>query len=85
MYYLYILLGNKENWHYIGITDNLERRLIEHNSGKVKSTKPYRPYKIIYTETFDSKTLARKRELFLKKTAKARIELFSNLPPSSSG
>ncbi|MBI5733830.1 MAG: GIY-YIG nuclease family protein [Candidatus Kerfeldbacteria bacterium] len=79
MYYLYVLLGSKKNWHYIGSTDNVERRLLEHNKGKVKSTKPHRPLKIIYTETYSSRTLARKKESFLKKTAKARIELFNQL------
>ena len=79
MYYLYILLGSKKNWHYIGSTDNVERRLLEHNKGKVKSTKAYRPLKVIYTEAYSNRMLARKRELFLKKTAKARIELFNNL------
>ncbi|MEW6194660.1 MAG: GIY-YIG nuclease family protein [Bacteroidota bacterium] len=39
MYTVYILLSEKDHKRYIGFTDNLERRLSEHNSGLVKSTK----------------------------------------------
>ncbi len=84
MYYLYILLGTKPNWHYIGSTDNLKRRFKDHNAGKVKSTRPYRPLKIIHIEEYESRTLVRKRETFLKKTAKARVELFKSIMPLSS-
>ena len=76
MYYLYILKSIAHNWHYIGITANLENRLAEHNSGEVKSTKAYKPLNLIYTETFINKMTARKREIHLKKNAKARKELF---------
>ena len=43
------------------MTSDLNRRLNEHNSGKVKSTKNRRPMKLIYTEEFDSKEDAMKR------------------------
>ena len=39
---------------------------MEHNRGGTKSTKPYRPWNIIYTETFNSKPDAAKREWYLK-------------------
>ena len=79
MYYLYILRSEQKNWKYIGITDNLTKRLQEHNAGKTKSTKPYRPFVIIYTEKFESKTEARVREIFLKKNFKAREEIYKGL------
>lgn len=66
MYTVYILLSEKDNKRYIGFTDNLERRLIEHNSGKVKSTKNRRPLKVIYTEEYSSKTEALRREKQIK-------------------
>ncbi len=66
MYYVYILESEKSGRHYIGSTANLERRLAEHNEGKVKSTKRYRPWKIIYTEEFSTKTEALKRERKIK-------------------
>jgi putative endonuclease len=79
MYYLYVLKSLTKDWHYIGSTDNTEKRLKEHNSGKTKSTKAYRPFIIAYTESFHSKTLARKREIFLKKNFKAREQIFRSL------
>ncbi len=46
MFTVYILLSEKDNKRYIGFTHNLERRLTEHNSGKVKSTKNRIPLKV---------------------------------------
>jgi len=43
MYYTYILTSKKNGRHYYGSTQNLSERLKKHNSGKVKSTKGYRP------------------------------------------
>lgn len=79
MYYLYILKSLSRNWHYIGSTSNVSERLAKHNFGGVKSTKPYRPLKLIYQETFTTNKEARKREIFLKRTTKARIELLEGL------
>ena len=66
MYHVYILESIKYNKLYTGFSDDLESRLKKHNSGSVRSTKAYKPYKIIYTECHQDKTSARKRELFLK-------------------
>ena len=66
MYFVYILESLKNGRHYIGSTANLSRRLSEHNDGKVKSTKHYRPWKIIYTEEFPSKNEALQRERKIK-------------------
>ncbi len=79
MYFLYILKGKKENWHYIGSTSDITNRIHEHNAGEVRSTKTYRPLTLAYQEEFNSKSEARKRELFLKKTARARKELFEKI------
>lgn len=76
-WYLYVLASLKSPRHYIGITSDLENRLSKHNQGGVRSTKPYRPWQMVYTEKFANKTDARKREIFLKKTAKARQETFA--------
>jgi len=51
---------------YIGYSEDLEERLNSHNSGKVRSTKAYKPYSVVFKEEFENKTEARKRELFLK-------------------
>jgi putative endonuclease len=67
MHYVYILRSLKDGKQYIGNTDNLERRLDEHNRGSSKATKNRRPLKIIYKEEFSNKTEAIKRERQLKK------------------
>ena len=54
-YFVYIFTSLKDSKRYIGMTSDLNRRLNEHNSGKVKSTKNRRPLELIYTEEFTSK------------------------------
>lgn len=67
MHYVYILLLNNKNL-YKGTTENLKRRIKEHNSGKVESTKHKRPIKLIHYETYLLKSDAERRERFLKTT-----------------
>jgi len=66
MYYAYILKSLKCERHYYGHTDDLQDRLKRHNQGKVRSTKAYRPWKIIYYETFPTRSEAYRREMFFK-------------------
>ena len=66
MFYIYILLSQKDNKRYIGFTNNLDRRIEEHNSGRVKSTKNRIPLRLIYSEEFMNKTDAMKREKEIK-------------------
>ncbi|KAF0152590.1 MAG: excinuclease ABC subunit C [Ignavibacteria bacterium] len=51
---------------YIGFTNDIEKRLTQHNSGLVTSTRHRRPLNLIYSETFESKTDAMKREKEIK-------------------
>jgi len=66
MYFVYAIKSLKRNYLYVGLTNNLERRLNEHNAGYEKTTKAYLPFKIVHWETFETRILARKRERFLK-------------------
>ncbi len=66
MYFVYALKSDFRNYIYVGITDNIERRLHQHNTGKNKTTKPYSPFTIILLEEKESRIEARKREIFLK-------------------
>lgn len=66
MYYTYILFSEKDEKRYIGSTNNLEKRLIEHNKGLVRSTKNRIPLKLIYSEFFFEEKEARKREHYFK-------------------
>ena len=54
-YFVYALYSSKYDQLYIGHSDNMQRRFDQHNKGKVISTKPYIPYKIIYTAECASK------------------------------
>ena len=76
VYFVYIIQSLKKDWKYIGSTNSIEKRLLFHNSGITKSTKPYRPLKLIYSESFETLTEARKRENFLKKNFKAREAIY---------
>lgn len=67
MYYVYILQTEyNEGELYVGCTNDLKRRIVEHNSGKVKSTKKKIPYILIYYEAFLDRRDAFERERFLK-------------------
>jgi len=66
MKYFVYMLENQKGRHYIGITTDLDRRLAEHNSGGAKSTKPFGPWKMIYSEVFETRSEACKREWHLK-------------------
>ena len=65
-YVVYVLKSIKDNFHYIGHSHDLEKRLKTHNKKKVRSTKGHAPFKIIYTETFSTRSEAFKREMYLK-------------------
>jgi putative endonuclease len=65
-FYTYILISEITGRRYFGSCEDIEKRLKYHNAGKVRSTKAYRPYRVLYYETFESKSDALKREKFFK-------------------
>ena len=66
MYYVYVLRSEVDGRLYKGMTNDVKRRIKEHNSGKHKSTGPYKPWMLVYYEEYSSRVEARKRECFLK-------------------
>jgi putative endonuclease len=68
MFFVYILESTMNGRWYIGSTSDIKKRLEKHNQGGVKSTKPYKPYKLIYKEEHDSKEKAVKREYQIKRS-----------------
>jgi putative endonuclease len=68
MYYVYVLLSQKDSKFYIGFTNNLKRRMKEHNSGKNISTKSRQPLRLIYYEAHLSEIDAERREGYFKTT-----------------
>lgn len=69
MIYVYCIKSMKKKYRYVGITNNLERRLGQHNQGYNIITKPYAPFEIILKEQYADYKEARKREKFLKSGA----------------
>jgi len=65
-YYVYAIKSLIRSYIYVGLTNSIERRLDQHNKGKNRSTKPYKPFELIYTETFKTRTEARNKEIYLK-------------------
>jgi len=65
-YYTYILKSKKDNKLYTGFTNDLRKRLLQHNTGKSLYTKGRGPFEIIYYEACLLEEKARSRELFLK-------------------
>jgi putative endonuclease len=66
MFYTYVLLSLVDNKLYIGWTNDLKNRLMEHNLGKVNSTKTRIPLKLIYYEACLDEKSAILREKQLK-------------------
>ncbi len=67
MFYAYILKSMTQNRYYYGSTSDLNRRINEHNSGRVKSTKARRPCELHYYEAYRTRSEAQRRERFFKK------------------
>ena len=66
MYFTYILYSAKLDKYYIGSTDNLERRLKEHNRGKSNFTRTGIPWSLVYSETYETRQEAYHREMKIK-------------------
>ncbi len=61
MFYVYAIRSLVRNYIYVGLTNNVERRLKEHNQGENRSTKAYRPFVLILREVFTNRVEARKK------------------------
>ena len=65
MFYVYILL-NPQGKIYIGQTSHIKERLIEHNETGHGYTAKHRPWKLVHSEQFQSRSQAMQREKYLK-------------------
>jgi len=65
MYVVYIVRCSDSSL-YVGITNNLRKRLVEHNQGRTPFTKNRRPIKLVHQERFNSRKEAAKREKEIK-------------------
>ncbi|MCF8264867.1 MAG: GIY-YIG nuclease family protein [Melioribacteraceae bacterium] len=67
LFFTYILRSKKSDRFYIGSTNNLERRVNEHNAGQTHSTRSGKPWELVYSKEFDSKIEATQFEMKIKK------------------
>jgi putative endonuclease len=65
-YYAYVLQSEVTGTFYYGHSIDLDNRVKKHNLGKVRYTKPKRPWKLVYSEPFETRSEAYRRELFFK-------------------
>ena len=80
MYYAYVIKGIDNDFYYKGHCEDIQKRLTQHNTGMTESTKGYRPFKIVYSENFETRDEAIKREKYFKSAAGRRY-LKSKLVP----
>jgi len=73
MFYIYILQSKGCDELYIGYTNDLKKRVEEHNRGKNISTKRYLPWSLIYYEACTNEKDAKRREKYLKTTQGRRF------------
>jgi len=73
IFFVYVLLSKRDGKFYTGFTSYLEKRLEEHNSGKVFSTKCRVPFELIYYEACVCIEDATQREKYLKTTYGKKI------------
>jgi putative endonuclease len=77
MWYVYILYNEEANKYYIGITNDLEKRLIKHNSGKgAKTTRMFKNWYYVYYLTLPNKSSSLKKEYELKQLTRKQKEDF---------
>lgn len=67
MHYLYVLRSNKSGRYYIGETNNLEQRLLQHKQGKTSFGKSNKDSILVYKEELQNRSQAKKLESFLKR------------------
>jgi putative endonuclease len=65
-YIVYALKSVEKNYIYVGMTNDLSRRIKEHNDRRNRSTKAYAPFNLIYSEICKTRLIAREREKYLK-------------------
>ena len=68
MYFVYILISEKDGRFYTGITNNLEERIKKHNHGykATKSTLNRGPFRLIFVQVCENRIEARTLEKYLK-------------------
>ena len=86
MFFAYVLKSVEHEYYYKGHCHDIEKRILQHNSGMTESIRPYLPFVLVYFENFETEIEAIKREKFFKSSAgrrflKTKIGLVVQCPP----
>jgi putative endonuclease len=80
-YSVYAIKSLIDNRIYVGFTMNLDKRLIEHNQGRTKSTKGFKPWKLIYAVEVETRKEARNLEKYYKTgSGKEKLKRINQAP-----
>ena len=82
MYYVYVIQSTVTYELYVGFTNNLKKRLVEHNTNKSFSTKNKSPWKLVYYESYRNEEDAITREKRLKYYGQALAHLKKRIEKS---
>lgn len=82
---VYLIRSKIDGSYYVGISENPNKRLDEHNSGKLKTTSRKKPYDLVYTKEYPDYKSARKHEIWLKKKNKIYKNNLAQLAPPELG
>lgn len=66
MFTVYVLRNTINKYHYIGSTNDIKRRIEEHNRGQTKSTRRKGDWVLIYREEYKTSIEAKRREKLIK-------------------
>jgi putative endonuclease len=66
MFYVYVLKSLRDGIRYVGSGEDYQERLRRHNKGDYRFSKGHRPWKLVYTESYQTRVEAVRRERFLK-------------------
>jgi putative endonuclease len=73
-FFVYVLKSDADGKHYVGATQDLERRIALHNAGLYRYTKAHLPWRLVYSESCATRSEAMKRERYYK-TGRGREDL----------
>ncbi len=72
-YYTYVLQSLKNQSLYIGYTQDIKKRLGQHNNGESSYTKKFIPWKLVHYEAYRNEDDAKRRERYLKTNQGSRL------------
>ena len=73
MFYVYILLSERDDHFYVGYSADLKSRIKQHFAGRVTATKHRLPLRLVYYEAFSDRLAARKQEMYYKTGSGRRV------------